>query len=210
YLQFLWHSDASFPVWSALSIKDPRAIFMTKFVSVVNLFTANNYWVTSLYFSFVSFLGSWFLVRTIIRIAPAASLAAAIAFLFFPTVVVWSSGIIKESLAMPCLFFLAQFVLRMIYKRRITALSWILLPVTMWVLWGLKYYYLGVFLPVAVTAWFISRLRSRYNIHWAAEVLLWVAVISMPILLVSLLHYNFDFQRLLQVVVHNNELYTLK
>ncbi len=94
-------------VWKALTLQEPRALFLSKVVSVFGLFTASNYWIISCYFSCLAFAGAWYLVKIIRRCNAHYTLAAVLAFLFFPSVVFWSSGIVKESLAMASLYFLS-------------------------------------------------------------------------------------------------------
>src|SRR5690606_33751851 len=105
YLRFLWATDLSHDIFSELLFTQPRALFFSKLTSVFCLFTGTNYWITGLYFSFIAFVFSWYLVRIIVNqfsiVAPAV-----FAFLFFPSILFWTSGIIKEALALPALFFI--------------------------------------------------------------------------------------------------------
>jgi len=101
YLNFLFSKQDGY------YLGEHRTIFYTKITSVLALATGNNYWITSIFFSLLSFFSAWYLSNTIARLFPEYKIAACIAFLFFPSLVFWSSGIIKESLAMAAMFFLA-------------------------------------------------------------------------------------------------------
>ncbi len=83
--------------------QQPRAFFMVKLVSVLCLLTYNNYWLCSLYLSLLSFAGLWTLANTLVTLFPSSGKAAGIAFLLFPSVVMWSSGVTKESIAIACI-----------------------------------------------------------------------------------------------------------
>src|SRR5690606_10878610 len=128
----------------------PRALFLSKTASVFSLLTNHNYWMISIYFSFLSFLGSWFLISVLRKIYSDIS-APVVAFLFFPSIVFWTSGLIKESLAMACLFFLTAVFLKLYQYIRLSWWQWVLIPFSLWMLWNLKYYYLAIFLPVVTT-----------------------------------------------------------
>lgn len=202
YLSFLWSSDESLPIWSELIYKQPRAMFLSKITSLFCVLTADNYWVISLYFSSVSFFCSWLLVKKIIAMHPPATLAAVISFLFFPSVAFWSSGVIKESIAMASLFLLCFIFIKKFRKEKIYAMEWILTFLSLWVLWNLKYYYLAVFLPVVITTLIAQFLLSRLKLlNTFLKVGLWGLLFIIPLLLVSILHPNFYPERFMEVVV---------
>lgn len=210
YARFLISGDESFDIWQSLIFKEPRSLFMTKCISVVNLVTLDNYWITSLYFSFLSFIGTWLLVKTLVRLYPGFLQAAVIAFLFFPSFVFWSSGIIKESLVMPCLFYLTIIFLRLWHGRKIRPLAWIIVLLSIWIVWSLKYYYAAVFFPVVITSLlvryvFIYVIKSN---RVALQYAVWIILFSVPLFLVSVAHPNFDPERLLNVIVLNNRIYS--
>ena len=210
YIKFLLWGDESFAVWQHLIFQQPRSLFFTKCISLVNLLTADNYWLTSIYFSSISFIGAWLLVKRLTRAFPAAPLSGVLAFLFFPSVVLWSSGVIKESLAMPCLFYLTALFLKIWQGKRLRFWEWILLLPSGLILWNLKYYYAGIFLPVAVTTLavrYISR-RILTGMSASGQMLLWCGVFVVPLYVVMLFHPNFDPGYLLEVIVLNNEAYT--
>lgn len=207
YLKFLWYGDESFPVWADISLVQSRALFMVKITSIVNLLSHDNYWITSLYFSFASFAGAWVLVKRIVRFDPTVVHAAVFSFLFFPSVVFWSSGLIKESLAMASLCYLSMIYLKFLMRERPSLLQGILIILSLWITWNLKYYYLAVFLPVAASSLTVShifsgRLKSQRP---AVKALTGLMIFLIPLILVSVVHPNFYPERFLDVIVSNNE-----
>jgi hypothetical protein len=205
YISFLWSGEESFDDWDRLTSLQPRALFMIKVVSAVNLFSHDNYWISSLYFSFISFSAAWFLVKTIIQFNASLRYAAVVGFLLFPSVVFWSSGLIKESLAIASLFFLIAVFLRIWTYQHFQWWDWILIPVNLWLLWKLKYYYLAVFLPIAtasiaVRILFKGRLKT---VSVAARIGVWCAVALVPLIVIATLRPNFLPERFLNVVVSN-------
>lgn len=206
YCRFLWSGDETAGIWNNQNFLQTRTLFMVKIVSIVNLLSHDNYWVSSLYFSFASFLSAWYLVNVIIRVNTALRYAAAIGFLFFPSIVFWSSGVIKESLAMASLFFLTSVFLKFWLRERLKWWEWILVPFAIWLAWKLKYYYLAVFLPVviaslAVRLVFFDRLKYRPVIY---RVLLWCIFFFIPVLIASTTRPNFYPERFLAVIISNN------
>lgn len=205
YFRFLWLSDDSFSIWSNLNFLQSRALFMVKITSVVNLISHNNYWVTTLYFSFISFISAWLLVKAILRLDHSLKYAATLSFLFFPSVVFWSSGLIKESLAMASLFFLTSIFLKVWLRETLRFWEWILIPLSLWLLWNLKYYYLAVFLPVVCTSLVVNLLFSgRLKFQpLAFRIFIWCLVFLIPLFAASLVHPNFYPERFLDVIISN-------
>lgn len=140
----------------------PRALITSKILSFFTLITRNNYWISGIYFSLFSFAGMWYLSNKIAVKYPDTKMAAAIGFLFFPSVIFWSAGIMKESLIMGALSFLFAYVLENIPDFKITI--WkksLLIIIFSFLLWQLKYYYLAVFLSVSFTT--ICSLQLYFN-----------------------------------------------
>lgn len=190
--------------WPALQMQEPRAIILVKAASFVNVLSFNNYWITSLYFSVVSFFGSWYLVHYLHRHFPRTTPAAVVAFLFLPSVVFWSAGLIKESLAMGCLFFLTGIFLQIWFREKIRWTNWIIVPLAVWLLWNLKYYFAAIFFLVIMTNILFRFVSNRFKIEGdAKETVIWLLLLLVPLVVISQLHPNFYPHRFLDVVVEN-------
>jgi hypothetical protein len=191
---------------SHLTELPPRALMMVKIVALVNLITHDNYWISSLYFSFLSFAGSWFLVRTLVQYNDRLLAAAVIGFLFFPSVVIWSAGMLKESLAMAALCYLSAIALKVWWRNPVSWWQWGLCVFGLWGLWEIKYYYLAVFLPLVLAGLAVERLlndraQPKALLHLT---LVWIAMLAIPLALISFSRPNFYPARFLGVVTANN------
>lgn len=205
YLQFLWSGQhPSLPDFGQVP---PRALFFTKIASLSVLLSGYNYWIASCWFSLLSFLASWFLVREIDAIQPRWRGAALFSFLFLPSVVCWTSGLIKESIAMASLCFVVVVFLRTWSGRKVSIPMGLMLIPAVWILWGLKYYYLAVLLPVTITELIMNRVvRPRLRgMNSYTSTGIWLILFLIPVSLVSVLHPNFYPQRFLDVIVTNYE-----
>lgn len=205
YFSFLLSDAAAEEM--ALVLTAPRALMFTRMTSVFYLLTNSNYWATGFYLSFFSFLGAWTLVRVIAKNIPAASGAAIVAFLFMPSVVFWSSGVIKESLTTGALCFLAALFLRIWFRQKLYAGYAIFGSLCLWLLWTLKYYYAAVFLVVICTSLLYRLLFARRSFPFVGSVVAWLLLLMLPALLVTYLHPNFNTGRLWSVIVENNNAY---
>ena len=207
YFAFLWSGNESFDIWTTIVLREPRALFLIKIVSLLSLITLNNYWIISIYFSMASFYGAWLLVKQIVVLSQSFKHAAVAAFLFFPSVVFWSSGLIKESLALACLFFLCSLFLKTWIKEKLNLIEWVFLILTLWMLWNLKYYYLAVFLPIAFTSlivkiYIIPALNTKKVF---IRMMIWLMVLVVLVVAISFFHPNFHPEQFLQVIASNNQ-----
>lgn len=195
---------------AGLTMLEPRAVFLTKVTSVFNIFTLDTYWAISLYYSAISFLGAWSLVVVIRRNIPSVSFAATVAFLFVPSIVFWTSGLLKESLAMAALFFLSALFLKLWFRNAIIWWEILLAVIALWVFWNLKYYYAGVFVAVAISSMFFKKVvHARVPMSASMECVVWLAMLALPVVLVTFLHPNFNLDQLASVIVSNNQAYSI-
>lgn len=185
-----------------------RSVFFVKIASLVSITCAGNYWIASLWFSLLSFLGCLYLVIQLNRQFAGSGGAAAWAFLFFPSVVFWSSGIIKESLGLAALTCLSGLFIQVAMKKSPRWWEFLIAAVSGWILWNLKYYWFALFLPVTATTllvqWVMSKMIRPMRWRW----LLWIGVFLILCAAVSLIHPNFHMDRLLHVVVENNQAFS--
>jgi hypothetical protein len=208
YLRFLWNGDYP-PILQSLHYSDERAIFFDKLTSVINIITDDNYWLTACWCSIVSFSASWYLVKVCIRHFPEYTVAAIVAFLFFPTVVFWTSGLMKESIACAALFFLSALFLQTWFRSSLNIWQILLTMISLWLLWQLKYYYAAIFVPTILSC-AIVRALLRYNAIRHSRLLqtaIWLIVFFGLLSIVSVAHPNFSYREFFQVIVANYELY---
>ncbi len=200
FLNYLW-SKRSAGYFQGVE----RTLFFVKIMSVFALLTNDNYWISSLYLSLFSFLAAWRLTKIIWLNMPGLGIPAAIALLFFPSCVFWASGLIKESIAMTGLFYLAALFLQVWMKQKISLLNILCGVIAGWVAWNLKYYYIGLFIPILFATWVTRKIiefRKIDKLH--TEVTIWVSVLLITVFTASFAHPNFSLNRILEVVVSNN------
>ena len=211
YLRFLWGGGKDHPLWAVVENHQSRSLFMVKWVSVVSMVSGDNYWIATLYFSFFSFAGAWYLVRVIIAAWPHAEVPALVAFLVYPSIVFWSSGIIKESLALPALFCMTAIFLKWWTTSRLGWMEWLLLLFSVWVGWRLKYYYTGIFLSVAGASLAVKYMATILRVSRVrGQVSLWVVTFVLFTATATLLHPNFSLKVLPQVIADNYQAYVDK
>ena len=204
YVRFLWNGGEEHPFWHVIDNRQSRSLFMVKGVSMVALVSGNNYWIATLYFSFFSFAGAWYLAKVTISQWRHTEGAALVAFLIYPSIVFWSSGIVKESLAVPCLFCMVAIFLKLWHRPRIRWVDWIVLLLCGWISWRLKYYYTSIFLSVACASLAVKYMNDILQIRRVkSRVLMWMLIFALFTTAATLLHPNFSLQVLPHVIADN-------
>jgi hypothetical protein len=127
----------------------PRAFNFIRLINPVYILSGSNYWMLSIYLSFFSFAGLWILSDTLLRIYKLKPLAVMISFFIFPTVVFWTSGVIKESLVIGMMSFIISLVILIANKKKkISVLSITTIIIFSMILLSIKFYYLAVLMVV--------------------------------------------------------------
>ncbi|MBL7850131.1 MAG: hypothetical protein JNN04_04460 [Cyclobacteriaceae bacterium] len=203
-LVFYWDESLTPDLYQQFSHQGPRSLFFVKISGLLALAGGGQYGIMSAWLSFASFVASWKLYVRLCRFFPEMTTANALIILFFPSVVFWSSGLIKESLGLAALYLMMAAVLSMIRRQPLSALEIILLPISLWVGWNLKYYWLGIFLPVAIPAVIVVWMVSRRNSLLRYDLLLWLLFFLGCVFVATHLHPNFYASRILEVICQSN------
>lgn len=107
----------------------------------------NNYILTSILFAFFSFLGLWFGYSNLCKLYPKISKPLLIGFFFIPTAILWSSGILKDTITQGIIGWLIYCISNIIIFNRKKILSIIIIIIGSYVLFKLKPYILYILAP---------------------------------------------------------------
>ncbi|MEM9829927.1 MAG: hypothetical protein AAF944_04790 [Bacteroidota bacterium] len=202
-----WFNTSKLPE-TLIYLRQPRALLMSRIISIGCLLTNDNYWLVSTYLSLLSFAGVWFLVRTLHIFFPTTQLAANIAWLAFPSFVFWSSGILKETLAVGFISILIAMTLRVYFDKVSRQSVLFILPglITIVMLWLLKYYYAAVLAPLLIAIILAKYLPFKRPNVLIRVVLLFIFLIA----LATFMHPNLNAKRVLVVIVQNHDVFVQK
>ena len=99
-----------------------NTFFFIKTLAVLNLASGGLDWLNGLYLSLFTFVSCWILARTLARRWPQAPAgAAALAFLLWPSVLVSTSGVLKDTLVLGSGAWLLALVVGYLYKEEAPA-----------------------------------------------------------------------------------------
>ncbi|HQQ96152.1 MAG TPA: hypothetical protein PLX35_02770 [Cyclobacteriaceae bacterium] len=199
-LDILWSELPDSTLMSSGVHGVPRSFFFSKVAAIISWFTGGNYWMMAVVFSFISFLAAWklFLQLQTYRIP------AAVALFFFPSVVFWSSGLIKESLGLASIYVLVSLFLTWYRRGHVVGYNYILGVVAVWVGWNLKYYWLGILAPVLLATISVVYIKRLWPSWKSFEVGLAGVLLATFLLISTGLHPNFYPERIAAVIVESN------
>lgn len=189
-----------------LETVEPRSVFFVAIVSVVTIATACNYWVASMWFASYAFHCAYFCVRTLDNVLGRGGWAARAALLFFPSVVFWSSGIIKETLALGSIAIIASYFIMFLNGKKLFWWQIVFAVVHLFLLISLKYYWAAILIPSMVASLIIYWMRT-YVVSFTATVAVWIAVYLGITVIATFTHPNFYLARLVSVIVENHNQY---
>jgi hypothetical protein len=178
----------------------PRALFFTKIVFVFYLISGGNYWLIGAYLSIISFYCTYIFVGELTIRFRDVRVPAMVSFYFLPSFVFWTSGLLKESLAIGALLILITVCLKMLRLQEFRRIShWMVIIIASAFLWELKYFYAAVALPVLFTLCMYEFISTFKKIPRVAMVL----IFAVAIVVASQLHYNLNFSHVAEVVHQN-------
>ncbi len=190
----------------------PRAIFFTKIVYLFYWITGGSFWLISVYFSLVSFLALWMLYQQLVVQNLVGRMTAMISLLLWPSVVFWSSGILKESISMACIALMCFVVITISNRTRINFAHILIYLAASYFLFKVKYYYAGILIPMQLsylTIFFLKE-RTTYLNAKTVSAVAFLCLFGGIVLLTSQLHYNLRLSNIGEVIVNNYHLFEQK
>jgi hypothetical protein len=172
-----------------------NTLFTIKILGLLNLASLGSEWLNGVYLSLFCLVGCWVLVRTLARLFPATPVrAGAVAFLLWPSVAWWASGITKEALLLGSGAALTALVLSKLYgaapsERWQRLGSWLVLGFLAWLHVRMRYFFalplLGCLLTLAGTT--LATRRRWLPASWRWQLLALLGSASLAGLLVVLI-----------------------
>ncbi|RJE71899.1 hypothetical protein BGP76_07390 [Reichenbachiella sp. MSK19-1] len=199
--------------WSEITastlVSEPvRAIWFMRLVAVFIYVTGADYWLTTVVFSVVSFLGTVYVVRAFSLWDRTFKWPAVLAFMFVPSVVFWSSGLLKESLGGAALCSIVGFYAVFRSSRQLGVGDVFFMVLSILYLGIFKYYIAAMLVPAVVFLFLIQFSKSwlPYWSEWQRASLI-VGMLAFPVYVaLTWLSPNFQMSRLIAVIQFNHEL----
>lgn len=131
---------------------------------MLNLATGGAYYLNNLYLSLFSFWGSAYLAAKLGEVLPKHRLAAVIAFLFFPSVLFWSSGVMKDPVMYGSMCWLTGAALALAHGQKPGLGQVLLLPLQLYLFIRIKVFYAALLLPLLLAYVLVQRLKAHVHV----------------------------------------------
>ncbi|MBV6643641.1 MAG: hypothetical protein KI791_23175 [Cyclobacteriaceae bacterium] len=179
-----------------------RSEFFARMLSFFLVITGGNYWISSVYLSLISFLGSWSLTRTLALTDEKLKWPALIGFMLVPSVIFWSSGILKDTVANACFFYLCTFLIRFYFKTSTSFAEHLFYAITLIILLKLRFY-LGGAILFFIGLFLIRNMINRFISIGSLKYLIYLMTITALIFGVSFIDYNLQFNHFPNSIYQN-------
>ena len=123
---------------------------VARIVAILSFFSLGKYLITNLFFSMIAFSGVWRLYRFFYEQYPHLHKQLAIAILYLPTFVFWSSGILKDPICISAMGWITYALYEAFYKQKNFIKNLIILFVFGYLLAILKIYILISYVPFLI------------------------------------------------------------
>ena len=153
-------------------------VLIIKLVTIFSFFSFGKYMIINLFFSMLAFSGLWKLFKFFYELKPKIHKKIAIAVLFLPTVVFWSSGALKDPVCMAMLGWFTYASFSVFSKKRAVIFHTIILLVSALVLVTVKPYILFAYVPFLMMFLIFKNLGNVKNYLFRFFAFVFVAVLS--------------------------------
>lgn len=133
--------------WNRGYLLNEPNFMVVRFVAAISFFTLGKYLLTNLVFSLLAFTGAWKLFLFFYEQYPHMHRKFAIAILYLPTFVFWSSGILKDSICIASIGWITYSLYQLFVKRSSLIKNTVYLLIFGYLLWSIKPYILISYVP---------------------------------------------------------------
>jgi hypothetical protein len=164
-------------------------LIVLKITAFLNLFSFNSYLVTTFLFSYVSFWCIWRLVTLFFEIYPNHKKIITWAFFCTPSLIVWGSGILKDTICFSCLCVIHYYLYRIFINNRFKLSCVFYILFTGYIVLTIKLYILLAYAPCfsfMVTQHYKTHIRNVFLRAMIAPFIIVVSLIISYILVTQL------------------------
>lgn len=142
----------------------PRTQFFVTLIRPIVLLSGGSYWITSLWISFISFVACWNALISLSRLYPKIKRLLAVCFLFIPSVVFWSSGVMKDALTFAALLTVIAVSLSLHNQAKLSLRDILLFLIGAFLLFKIKHYLLIstlIFFSILLSNLALKKMQGR-------------------------------------------------
>ncbi len=161
YLSHFWADGLEFPNY----YRDPQAFTVVRLASPLAIISGTSFFVTTLFFSWLSYAGVWKLFLLFNELFPNLEKKFAVSILYMPSVIFWGSGIFKDTITFSSACWLTYAIYMFFIKKEQRKKYFVILIVASYILISVKPYIFIALMP-GTTIWImfsrISQIRNTF------------------------------------------------
>lgn len=150
--------QTGYPAWYMW--RDPNAIFVPRIYAPLMIITYKSFILSTIIAALIGFSGLWKLFIVFCKLYPRLEKKFAIAILYFPSILFWSSGLLKDTLAVAALGWIVYsfYNFAILYKFRIKYI--VVIIICSIIIINIKSYIFAALLPGLLVWLFFKQLSS--------------------------------------------------
>lgn len=164
--------------------RDPTSIFVGRVYSPLMLLTSNSFLLSTVVAAIIGFTGLWKLYQMFCEIYPGLERKFAIAILYFPSVLFWSSGILKDTITISAVGWIMYCFYKFAIQFKFKTHYFIVIVLASFLVINIKSYIFAALLPGLLIWFFFGKLKTIKSSF--------VRIIIAPIL-IGVLVFGFAF-----------------
>ncbi len=145
--------------------KSPEEWFMVKLLTPINILSFNRFLIAQIVMSVVTMIGSWKMFQAFLFFYPEKKKEAFYAVFLIPSVILWGSGILKDSVTFAFLGLLFYFSVKNIYQLKVNFKAYTIIALSIYLIFNIKAYIILGFLPAITIGWVAynrDRIKSKF------------------------------------------------
>lgn len=139
---------------------DDPTYFVVRIAAIFGIITFDTYSSIALFFAVLGYSGMWAIYSSLVKIYPSICLQLAIAFFAIPSVVFWGSGVMKDTLTLSAVGWVTYGVLQLIVFKKRWVGYYLIITVSIWVIYTIKIYILICLIPVLLIWVFLNKMKN--------------------------------------------------
>jgi hypothetical protein len=210
FFRFLLTNQLPQGNWEIFYLNEPRSLLFSKTIALSALALGRSYYTIALFFAFISFLGAFYYFQIFARYFPKLIFANIVSILFLPSLVLWTSGILKETISMAAILLMLALFIDYFYRKKLDPWQIGLLFIAMTAFASLKYYYAMLFFPFYIATFFSVNVVRYWKLSIHYFWVYWFVFLVIFGLIGTQLHPNLHLGRIAEVIYENNQIYKIE
>ena len=142
---------------------DPKTYMVIRLINPLLLFSFNSFLITTILLDWIAYTGMWRLYLVFSNYYPNRKNLFALAILFFPSVLFWGSGILKDSITLCCTGWVVYGIYKTFIVKEKRLVYSILLVTNLLIIFFIKPYIIFALFPGSLMWIFTNRLSTVRN-----------------------------------------------